>query len=105
MIEDRIELSKVIEGLSNPATIKKESNLSVKVVDQTKLIPGKSSSSTEESSAVLARIIFQENIIPIADLLQGKRKKSGYVNILLSSFCIGLQRRKLCKYPLNESII
>jgi hypothetical protein len=80
MIEDRIELSKVIEGLSNPATIKKESNLSVKVVDQTKLIPGKSSSSTEESSAVLAGIIFQENIIPIADLLQGnKRKKSGYV--------------------------
>nr|CAH0108721.1 unnamed protein product [Daphnia galeata] len=78
MIEDRIELSKVIEGLSNPATIKKESNLLVKVVDQTKLIPGKSSSSTEESSAVLARIIFQENIIPIADLLQGKRKKSGW---------------------------
>jgi hypothetical protein len=67
MINDRIELSKVIELL-----------FACKAEDQPQPIPTQSSLIPTESSAVLSRNVLQENIIPIADLLQGKRKRSGY---------------------------
>lgn len=64
MIRDRIELSKVIEELENPRA------------HSTKAL------SIATTNSVLAGIIYQENIIKIVDLLQGKRKKSGY-NVLI----------------------
>jgi hypothetical protein len=65
MIRDRIELSKVIEELENPRT------------------HSTNALSIATTNSVLAGIIYQENFIPIVDLLQGKRKKSGY-NILIA---------------------